>query len=295
MSLTHLHSIPRKPARVVIVGAGGFVGGAILARLARESVATLGLTRADVDLGSPAAGSKLAALLRPDDAVVAAAAVAPVKNVEMFEANARLVRNLVDAFAAHPVAHLLNIGSDAIYADSPAPLTEGSAAAPDNLHGIMHLFRETALRGVPGVRLATLRPTLIYGARDPHDGYGPNRFRRIAQAGEPIVLFGEGEERRDHILIDDVAELAWRILAHASAGALNAATGRVAAFREVAETTARLARSASPVRGSPRRGPMPHGGYRAFDPAAAFAAFPDFRFTPLEEGLARVQAETAKV
>jgi nucleoside-diphosphate-sugar epimerase len=293
MSLVHQHVAPRKPARVVIVAAGGFVGGAIHARLVKAGVDVLPLTRAEVDLREPDAGIKLAGRLRSDDYVVAAAAVAPVKNMEMFEANSRLVRNIVDALTARPVAHLLNIGSDAIYADSDRPLTEKSSTAPDSLHGIMHLFRDVALRGLPGVRYAALRPTLVYGARDPHNGYGPNRFRRLAQAGEPIVLFGDGEERRDHVLVDDVAELAWRIIAHASAGVLNAATGRVASFREIAEKVVRLAGSKSVVRGSLRQGPMPHNGYRPFDPSAVFEAFPDFNFTSLDEGLARVQSETA--
>jgi hypothetical protein len=30
---------------------------------------------------------------------------------------------------------------------------------------------------------------------------------------------------------------------------------------------------------------MPHNGYRPFDIAACRRAFPDFRYTPLEEGL----------
>jgi nucleoside-diphosphate-sugar epimerase len=37
---------------------------------------------------------------------------------------------------------------------------------------------------------------------DPHNGYGPNRFRRLAAGGEEIVLFGEGEERRDHVQVE---------------------------------------------------------------------------------------------
>jgi UDP-glucose 4-epimerase len=41
-----------------------------------------------------------------------------------------------------------------------------------------------------------VRSTLIYGEGDPHNGHGPNRFRRLAAAGQEIVLFGEGEERR---------------------------------------------------------------------------------------------------
>jgi UDP-glucose 4-epimerase len=30
---------------------------------------------------------------------------------------------------------------------------------------------------------------------------------------------------------------------------------------------------------------MPHNGYRPFDVSATRAAFPDFRYTPLREGL----------
>jgi hypothetical protein len=35
---------------------------------------------------------------------------------------------------------------------------------------------------------------------------------------------------------------------------------------------------------------MPHNGYRAFNTAACRAAFPDFAFTPLEQGLAQTTA-----
>jgi hypothetical protein len=34
---------------------------------------------------------------------------------------------------------------------------------------------------------------------------------------------------------------------------------------------------------------MPHDGYRPFDIAATRAAFPDFAYTPLFEGMAKVQ------
>ena len=39
-----------------------------------------------------------------------------------------------------------------------------------------------------------MRSTLIYGEGDPHNGYGPNRFHRLAAAGQEIVLFGEVPE-----------------------------------------------------------------------------------------------------
>ena len=37
--LTHLETAPRNPTRVVVVGATGFVGGAIVKRLAEKGVA----------------------------------------------------------------------------------------------------------------------------------------------------------------------------------------------------------------------------------------------------------------
>ena len=95
------------------------------------------------------------------------------------------------------------------------------------------------------------------------------------------------------MLIDDVAELIWRVLAHRSRGVLNVATGEVASFREIAERVAKMAVPPVAVRGTPRSGPMPHGGYRPFDIAACRAAFPDFRYVGLEEGLRTVGLASA--
>ena len=152
----------------------------------------------------------------------------------------------------------------------------------------MHLAREVMLANVWQGPLCFLRPTLIYGAEDPHNGYGPNRFIRLAQKGEEIVLFGEGEERRDHVWIEDVADLTCRVLVHKSTVILNIATGNVVSFREIAEQVARINPNSSQIKSSPRSGPMPHNGYRAFDPAVTHHAFSDFTYTNLNDGLRKV-------
>jgi nucleoside-diphosphate-sugar epimerase len=140
--------------------------------------------------------------------------------------------------------------------------------------------------------LAILRPSLLYGASDPHNGYGPNRFRRLANAGENIVLFGEGEERRDHVSVDDVAELVWRVLKRRSRGVLNVATGEVHSFRDIAERAVALAGRAVTIAGSPRAGAMPHNGYRPFSTDVVREAFPDFRYTALVDGMNKAQQAT---
>jgi nucleoside-diphosphate-sugar epimerase len=288
--LEHRNATPQAPSRVVVIGAKGFVGGAVVARLAKERIPTLALSRGEVDLLHPGAAEKLVGLLRPTDSVVAVSALAPVKNTRMLADNLRMVLAMVEALAKVPVAHLVNISSDAIYADGPLPLTEVSPAAPTSLHGAMHLARELACRAEVKAPQAHLRPTLIYGASDPHNGYGPNRFRRLAAEGKDIVLFGEGEERRDHVYIEDVAEVIARVLKQKSVGALNIATGEVHSFRDLAEQAVAISGRRAAIKGSPRVGPMPHGGYRPFDIAACRKAFPDFKYTALHEGLKKSAA-----
>lgn len=283
--LEHTHSTDIAPQRAVVMGARGFVGGALMDRLQAAGIPALGLGREEVDLLAGDAAEKLAALLRPTDAFVAVSALAPCKDADMLVQNTVLARALTRALQLSPVSHVVNISSDAVYGDSHEPMNEQSPLAPESLHGVMHLARELMFRSTVSAPLAMLRPSLLYGAQDPHNGYGPNRFRRLAAKGEAIALFGEGEEQRDHVFIGDVAEIALRVLLRRSRGALNIATGQVRSFRDIAHDVVQLAASASTIHATPRSGPMPHNGYRAFDPAATTAAFPDFRYTPLAEGL----------
>jgi UDP-glucose 4-epimerase len=282
--LEHSHRKPLKPPRVVVVGAGGFVGGAIARQLARDGVPVHGLTRKEVDLLADGAAARLAAELHADDSVVFVSALAPARTAALLMQNLRMAEAVGQAIAAKPVAHVVYISSDAVYADDANPVTERSCCQPSTLHGMMHAARELMLKTEVKAPLAVLRSSLLYGARDPHNGYGPNRFRRLAEKGEAITLFGEGEEQRDHILIDDVARLAALVFAHRSRGVLNVATGTSTSFREVAQKIVSLAGGRSEIRGTPRQNPITH---RHFDITDCLKAFPQFRYTPLNEGLAR--------
>lgn len=286
--LRHTRDASWRPQRVVVLGAAGFVGGAIVTELKDRGIPHHGLGRNELDLLHPAAPETLAQILKLTDAVVVISARAPCKTSAMLQENIQMMRAVCDALALQAVDHIVYISSDAVYADSSEPLSEKSCAEPNSLHGAMHLTREIMLRHSAGkTPLAFLRPTLIYGDRDPHNGYGPNQFARKAARGEAIVLFGEGEERRDHVLIDDVAAITVRVLTHRSHGILNVSTGTVVSFRTIAEQIAAMSNPPVIVRGTPRRGPMPHNGYRGFDTSACCAAFPDFRFQELPQGLRR--------
>jgi len=291
--LTHHHAIARSPERVVVIGAAGFVGSAIVKHLEQVGIATEAITRNTVDLLSSDSAERLAARITRRDSVVFVSAVAPARTAAQLVINLRMAEAACRAFAEVPPAHLLYISSDAVYADDANPVTESSAVAPSTLHGMMHAARELMFRSEYRGAFAVLRPTLIYGATDPHSGYGPNRFRRQAANGEAISVFGEGEEKRDHVAVEDVARLAVRILCHRSSGSLNAVTGVSLPFGEIARLVAGCFAPLAEIRSIPRPEPRPHLLHRFFDITECHKAFPDFHFEPIADGLARVHRESA--
>jgi nucleoside-diphosphate-sugar epimerase len=289
--IKHLCPLPHSQGRVVIIGSGGFVGSAAVHRLIARGCDVIEITRQDIDLLSLSSSGKLVAILRDSDTLVFIAAQAPVKNNTMLIDNLRMAATVCTAISSIKLSHVIYVSSDAVYADSNKPLNELSFAQPASLHGVMHLTREVMLTEASNVPLCILRPTLIYGAKDPHNGYGPNRFRRLAQCGKEITLFGYGEEKRDHVYIDDVAEIIARCVVHKSEGVLNIATGTVTSFMDVAKKVVALAPFTTAIKSTVRSGPMPHLGYRAFDSSSTASAFPDFCYTTLEMGLALSQKQ----
>jgi nucleoside-diphosphate-sugar epimerase len=278
--LKHHFGKPLPAGRALILGAG-FVGGEVARRLAFKGWKVSALRSADLDLTTENAGEKLSAHFEAGDTLVFVSAKAPVKNPDMLVANLRMAQAVLQACTKTVPAHLVYVSSDAVYADEPRPLSETTPTAPSSLHGVMHLARELMLQTLGNIPLAVVRPTLIYGEGDPHNGYGPNQFLRLAREKKPIVLFGEGEERRDHVHIGDVGEIIARAVVNRSTGTINAVSGEAVSFRKIAETVAR--KHGVAVQSRPRSGPMPHGGFRPFESGEIHRAFPEWKFTRLND------------
>jgi UDP-glucose 4-epimerase len=271
---------------VVVLGARGFLGSQLVRRL-KDAVP---LGSADVNLLEPSSVEKLRGIVRDGDALVFASVLTPdkgkdartqMKNLTMGEHVAAVVETV-------KFAHVVCISSDAVYEDDVNPVRETACASPTTLYGLMHLMRErmilvAAQKSAAPVMI--LRPCVMYGAGDPHNSYGPNRFLRTALKDRQIALFGQGEEQRDHLYVLDCARLIELCLQHRTVGTLNAAPGKSVSFMEVAQTVSRLIGGGVSIKGQPRSGPITH---RHFDITETLKAFPSFRFTPLPEGLAEV-------
>jgi UDP-glucose 4-epimerase len=229
-------------------------------------------------------------MLQPHDAVVMLAALTPDKGrgLQPFLTNIYMAASLCGALGKVTPAQVVYLSSDSVYPIAMGLVSEASCAEPDDLYGMMHLAREMMVKLATKAPVAVLRSTLVYGAEDTHNSYGPNRLRRMAHKDGKITLFGEGEETRDHILVDDVAALTMLVLRHRSIGTLNLATGRSISYAELAKKVAAMLDEPIDIIGTSRQTPITH---RHFDVTAIHKAFPTFNFTPLDQGLAKAHAE----
>jgi len=286
--LTHSRP-PSDDVGLVVLGARGFVARALTTHASAQGWRVRALGSDELDLTSAASVDVLAGLLTPADVLVFVSALTPDrgKDIATLMRNLTMGQHVCAALENQTCAHVVNIGSDAVYDDRANPVRETSPEGSGSFHGVMHFTREQMLidtcrrRGIP---LARLRPSLLFGPGDTHNGYGPNRFVRTAAAERRIALFGGGEERRDHVFIEDVARLTGEVVRRRSTGVLNIATGESHSFREVADLVAARVPGVT-IEPSARANPITH---RHFDVTALITAFPGFRFVPLAEGLARM-------
>ncbi len=291
--IMHHHTAPQNPQRVVVLGGSGFVGRAIVRQLAAHKLDHLSLASADLDLCQVEAVEQLAQILKPTDALVFVSALAPSRgrDIATLMRNMSMAQHVCQSIEKAPVNHVVYIGSDAVYSDNDSLIRSDSPCHPASYHGVMHLAREVMLTTTlqkPGIPLALLRPSVIYGAGDPHNSYGPNRFVRTARKDGKVALFGGGEEQRDHIHVDDVARVVIEALLHRSAGVLNVATGKSVSFFDATTIVARLVGKSVEIVPSPRANPITH---RHFDVSDRWRAFPNVQPVDLETGLRQMLAE----
>jgi nucleoside-diphosphate-sugar epimerase len=290
--MRHLRS-SADPSRVVVLGASGFIGEALVTALSERGIPLVALSTRQCDLTQPSSANVLASQLGPDDTVVFASAITREKGRDAvtFMRNLAMACHVTMAIGRRPCGHVVYLSSDAVYGHaSDEPVSERTTCNPGDLYGLMHLTRERLLRltlAEKQVPLAVLRLSLVYGARDTHASYGPNRFvREIEQLGG-LTLIGDGKERRDHVYIDNAVAVILAVSARRSEGIVNVATGKSVSFAQIADVFDRV------VGGPLRRTTRPRGiplTHRDFDVSLLCRAFPEIAWTSIEDGIARIVA-----
>ena len=135
MALTHATDTPQNPARLVVLGAGGFLGRRLIQAATAAGTAAVGIGQRDIDLADDSAGKRLAERLRAKDVLVFLAALTPDKGRDSgtLMRNLAMARAVCEATRAVEVAHLVYASSDAVYPFVSGLVSEETPAAPVDL------------------------------------------------------------------------------------------------------------------------------------------------------------------
>jgi len=156
--------------------------------------------------------------------------------------------NLINAAVNTDVKCFVFTSSIAVYGSGEMPFNEKDHAIPEDPYGVAKLAVEQDLRIAQrtfGLRYVILRPHNVYGERQNIvDRYRNvvGIFMRQVLRGEPMAIFGDGEQTRAFSYIGDVAPLIARAIDTPAAynQIINLGSDQVCSINELAEAVARV-------------------------------------------------------
>lgn len=264
--------------RVLVLGAGGFIGSALVAALARSGRSVVALSRhplafmhPDVDqvISTCARPSEFSPLLARCNAVIHVASATTPGNsaghpLTELEENLLPTLALLDALQEHANCRLLYVSSGGtLYGDTSlgGSATERDITRPKSYYGAGKAAAEnfiSAWCSQFNASACVLRPSNVYGpGQTERSGFGivSRAFGKLMRE-EPLPVWGDGSAVRDYLYIDDFVALCMAILAvPAPPGnlVLNAASGHDVSLKELLDliesvTKLSMRRSYEPAR-----------------------------------------------
>ena len=199
---------------VLLLGGTGFIGSALAARLHQENcnVRSLGGRNANqLEQILPQCGTvvHLASATTPGSS-------ARLPGLEL--GNLALTLRLLDAMRAQQNTHLIYFSSGGTVYGNPQqlPVSEDSPIAPLSNYGAGKAAQESFCQTLraQGQAVTILRPSNAYGpGQSMKNGFGLVRtLLEHARLGTAMEIWGDGENVRDYIYIDDIVEATLRLI-----------------------------------------------------------------------------------
>lgn len=168
--------------------------------------------------------------------------------------------NLLEGMRKHGVKRIVYSSSAAIFGElETQSIDESHPQNADSPYGVSKLAAEKMILAYCGIYNMTgvcLRYFNIYGVNQRYDLYGnviPIFAKRIF-SGEPVTIYGDGEQTRDFVNVKDVAIANYlAATTDVEAGVYNLGSGHSITINELASTMQKLAKTNSIIKHEPQR------------------------------------------
>lgn len=159
----------------------------------------------------------------------------PPAHTSIFDANTVTTLRMLE-LARNRAQSFVFPSTGLIYGDQQGPFTEDMAVHPGDFYATSKLLSENLTDYFSrryGLRTVVLRPSVIYGPGQRGSMLIPSLIRALADNWEyPLT---PGEQKRDFVYVEDVADACMTALENSSAqGAFNIGSGEVRTIRDAA-------------------------------------------------------------
>jgi len=180
------------------------------------------------------------------DAIIHLAAIASVVEsidnpIYVNDVNVTGTLNILEFCRKKKIKKLVFTSSAAIYGDYEKKIIETSPTIPTTVYGSTKLTGEQYCKiysNLFGINITLLRPFNIYGPRQ-NDSYAGviTKFMDKLNENKSPIIFGNGEQTRDFIHVDDVARAFYSALKYKKKeyDVFNLATGKSTSVNELAK------------------------------------------------------------
>ncbi len=190
---------------------------------------------------------------------------------------------------------LAYLSSAAVYGDPvKLPISEEHPARPQSPYGLSKLQGEEVLRNfttVYGLKHVILRLFNVYGpGQNPSYAGVITSFLKRALNGEPLIIYGDGEQTRDFIYVEDVARVIEFLIEKDvfDNEVYNVGSGEPVTIKDLAKIIIKLVGKELPIiHASPRAGDIKH----SVADVSKLRKFVKVLPTPLEDGLKKTLSE----
>jgi GDP-L-fucose synthase len=293
--------------RVLVTGGGGFLGSHLVSRLEAAGDDVFVARRRDYDLTRLDDTERLFADAQPELVFHLAAEVGGIganraNPGRYWYANLMMGAHVLEASRVAGVRKLVVTGTVCAYPKfTPVPFHEDDLwnGYPEETNAPYGVAKKSVLVGAQsyreqyGLDAIFLLPANLYGPRDNFDlstsHVIPALIRKMVDATDQVVLWGDGTPTREFLFVEDCAEgLHLAAERYDGADPVNLGTGVETSIRELAETVAELTGFEGEIVWDTT---MPNGQpRRSLDAGRAAERFGFRATTPLRTGLERTIA-----
>jgi len=242
---------------ILVTGASGFVGGAIVSEL-RNGNHVVGIGRRNLpcrecgyhraDISDISSLEKILEIIRPDVIVHAAAAIIhDDRDRSLIDANVRGTANVLNFARMAGCKKIIYISSAPIIG-SPMeiPITEEHGVYPRSIYHLTKYFGEILLLNATDINVTVLRLPSPIGAGMPKNKILP-AFISDCLSGSPIKLLGRGGRIQNYINVKDIGTAVMKAVFSEATGVYNVTYPKSYSNLELAQLCRRVLDSRSEI------------------------------------------------